>query len=220
MYSGKDVSNPRSLIRQGGGRKRRIPKVIISLLIIVLIGIGWTGYTQLQIAKAGGASTHEPTDVGIVLGAAMWGERPSPGLTERLQLAVELYNQGRFKEIIVTGGKGHQSDPYSEAEGSRNYLVEHGIPPEHIHLENESTSTLENLKFTQPLLAKMNAGDESTVTIITHDFHGTRAREIAEKLGYSYVNVETVSSQVLSPFKYFSRETLAYTKWKWDELWL
>lgn len=202
------------------GRARRwVRNILLSIVVIVLIGAGWLAYTQFQISKAGGASSQEVTDVGIVLGAAMWGERPSPGLAERLERTAELYQEGRFKEIIVTGGKGAPSDPYSEAEGSKRYLESLGVPSEHIHLENESTSTLENLQNAKAILAAMYE-EHSSVTIITHDFHGTRAREIAEKLAYSRINIETVTSRVMNHLWYFSRETLAYTKWKWDELWL
>lgn len=178
----------------------------------------WCLYTQWKIADAGGsARLSGPADVGIVLGASLWGDVPSPGLKERLNLVVQEYEAGRFQEIIVTGGYDTPQSTVSEAEGSKRYLVEQGIPEEHIWLESKSTSTLENLQYAQNIMVEHGW---HTATIMTHTFHGTRAREIAEALDYDAIEIITVKSHVLSPIYHPARETLAYTKWKWDELWL
>ncbi|MCR8842840.1 YdcF family protein [Paenibacillus sp. SC116] len=197
--------------------RKTFKRMMILLATFLLVGCVWFGYTQYKIAQAGGESTGEKTDVGIVLGASMWGANPSPGLRERLDLAVKLYQEGRFEYILVTGGKGGSQDMYSEAEGSKRYLVEQGIPEERVLEEDQSTSTLENLLYSKTILSN-NQWD--SITIITHDFHGTRAREIAESLQYAAIEVETVQSKVLSPIWHPLRESLAYTKWKWDRLWL
>ncbi|TVX94635.1 YdcF family protein [Paenibacillus agilis] len=194
-----------------------LKRIIILLTIFLLLGCVWFGYTQFKIGQAGGVSTGEKTDVGIVLGASMWGANPSPGLRERLDLAVKLYQEGRFGYILVTGGKGGSQDLYSEAEGSKRYLVKQGIPKERVLEEDKSTSTLENLLYSKTIISN-NQWD--SITIITHDFHGTRAREIAETLQYAEIEVETIESKVLSPVWHPLRESLAYTKWKWDRLWL
>lgn len=190
----------------------KIAGVLLSALLL------WCFYTQWRIADAGGSERlSNPADVGIVLGASLWGDVPSPGLKERLNLVVEHYEEGRFEDIIVTGGYDTPESTVSEAEGSKRYLVEQGIPEEHIWLEPNSTSTLENLQFAQDIMQEQGW---QTATIMTHTFHGTRAREIAEALDYEAIEVITVKSRVLSPIYHPIRETLAYTKWKWDELWL
>jgi len=187
------------------------------LALLLILGL-WTAYTQWRISEAGGDQRlAEQADVGIVLGASLWGNEPSPGLKERLNLVVEQYEAGRFEDIIVTGGLDTLQSELTEAEGSKIYLVEQGIPEEHIWLEMTSTSTLENLQNAQTI---MNQHGWQTATIMTHDFHGSRAREIAEALHYEDIEVITTKSKVLSPIYHPIRETLAYTKWKWDELWL
>ncbi|WP_028593638.1 YdcF family protein [Paenibacillus assamensis] len=197
--------------------RKMFRRMVILFAVLLLVGCVWFGYTQFKIAQAGGASTGQKTDVGIVLGASMWGAKPSPGLRERLDLAVKLYQEGRFEYIVATGGKGGSQDLYSEAEGSKRYLVEQGIPQERVLEEDQSTSTLENLLYAKAIVLN-NQWD--SITIVTHDFHGTRAREIAETLQYAAIEVETVNSEVLSPVWHPLRESLAYTKWKWDKLWL
>ncbi|MDK8179745.1 YdcF family protein [Paenibacillus sp. UMB4589-SE434] len=212
------AATPMRSARKNKSRKTvLIRKLVLLVGFLLLLGLLWTGYVLWKITSSSDANSLATSDVGIVLGASLWGDEPSPGLKERLNLVVKLYNEGRFKQIIVTGGKDTPTATYTEAEGSKRYLIAHGIPESVIWLENSSTSTLENLKFAQPIVREHQW---SSVTIVTHDFHGNRAYEIADKLGYEQLHVETVASKVLSTFYHFGRETLAYTKWKWDELWL
>lgn len=157
------------------------------------------------------------TEIGIVLGASLWGDEPSPGLRERLNKALELFKEGRFDYIIVSGGLDRPDANFTEAEGMANYLIDHGVSEDRIVLEGESTSTLENLRFSQRMMKERGW---TSATIVTHDFHGMRALEIAQALRYEQPQIVTVSSEVLSPLWSRGRESLAYTKWKWDELWI
>ena len=43
-------------------------------------------------------------DAAVVLGAAAWGNKPSPVFRERINHALTLYQTGRVKKIIFTGG--------------------------------------------------------------------------------------------------------------------
>ncbi|WP_028546684.1 YdcF family protein [Paenibacillus taiwanensis] len=208
---------PRSTRQNKPKRAGLIRRIVLLIGALLLLGLLWTGYVLWKITGTSDGTPLATSDVGIVLGASLWGDEPSPGLKERLDLMVKLYNEGRFKQVIVTGGKDTPTATYTEAEGSKRYLIAHGIPESVIWLENSSTSTLENLQFAQPIVREHQW---SSVTIVTHNFHGNRAYEIAAKLGYEQLHVETVASKVLSTVYHFGRETLAYTKWKWDELWL
>lgn len=191
--------------------------MIVAAIVVLLLGI-WFAYTQLKIAEGGGpARLDSKADVGIILGSSLWGDVPSPSLKERLNLVLQQYNEGRFDQIIVTGGLDTPQSRYTEAEGSKLYLIEQGIAEDRIWLESKSTSTLENLKFAKSIMTEQNW---SSATIMTHDYHGMRSREIAEALDYESIEVLTIKSKVLSPIWHPIRESLAYTKWKWDELWL
>ncbi len=186
----------------------------------ILIGLIWFGYTQWKIGGGGAASlttSSQPTEVGIVLGASLWKDKVSPALQERLDLSLELHKQGKFEYFIVTGGKDRPDAQLSEAEGMANYLIEHGVEPSRIELEKRATSTLENLKYSQNIMKEKGW---KSATIMTHDFHGARSYEIADALGYDHPELKTTESKVLYLPWHRTRESLAYTKWKWDELWL
>ncbi|WP_240489055.1 YdcF family protein [Cohnella thermotolerans] len=162
---------------------------------------------------AGGALKH--ADVGIVLGASLWRDKPSPGLRERLDHALELYRAGDFDRFLVSGGLDNNGATLTEAEGMRNYLLAQGVPADAVVMETKSHSTCENLKFSQAI---MQHNGWTTAIIVTHQYHGSRAGDIAASLGYSPVQVSVTDSQAMNMAYHRTREVLAYTKWlgqKW-----
>lgn len=70
---------------------------------------------------------------------------------QRLNHALELYRQGYFKEFLLVGGSRPRHH-YSGAQLMRTYLVNKGVPPEKIFLEQKSYDTLTNLSFTEEIL--------------------------------------------------------------------
>ncbi|MFE5317328.1 YdcF family protein [Paenibacillus sp. NPDC056579] len=195
--------------------KRTLARIVIALCCAALL---WIGYLLWLM----GSLTDNPEtkgDVGIVLGAALWGDKPSPGLRERLDKAVELYRTGRIPGLIVSGGAGSAQEigesRLTEAEGMRNYLLEQGIPRDVIWMENQSTDTYENLLFSKSIVQEHHW---RKVVIITHQYHAARALDMAEFLGYEHPAAAPVTSKVLMMSWHKSRETLAWTKWTLDKL--
>ncbi|WP_106767791.1 YdcF family protein [Paenibacillus faecalis] len=196
---------------QGRSWRKRI---LYGLLALFLLGLVWVAYVYFQINRAESTVTVK-ADVGIILGASMWGDQPSPGLRERLEHGLTLYEEGFYDSIIVTGGLDAPGLKYTEAEGMRNYLVEAGVQEDDIFLENEATSTYENLLFSQRI---MKEHGWSSAIIVTHDYHGTRSLEVAETLNYDNPEMALTTSTVLPMAKHKGREILAYTKWTFDRI--
>ncbi len=59
-------------------------------------------------------------------------------------------------------------------------LVDAGVPPAKVILEDQSTTTLENLRFARTILGGY---DCAAVTIVTDGYHGPRAWLVASALG-------------------------------------
>jgi vancomycin permeability regulator SanA len=202
-------------------RKGRVRKRIFRWgLVVISLGIGWMLYVLAQIGSiernpAANSDLSEPAEVGIVLGAALWGDEPSPGLRERLDQSLRDYKAGKFQWFLLTGGLDTVTSNYTEAEGMANYLEQQGVPREKMLLENKATSTYENLKFSQEILEERGF---TSVLIVTHTFHGNRAYEIAQALNYEQPRLSLISSKVLKPLPNTFREILAYTKWKLDQI--
>ncbi|GGF89731.1 YdcF family protein [Paenibacillus abyssi] len=210
--------NTRTRPRRKSKKKKRFRLLRILLRIAAwsaALIIFWCGYLLWHINDFEEPRSISPADTGIVLGAALWNDRPSPGLRERLDHAYRLYEQGKLDHIIVSGGMDYNGSTITEAEGMRNYLIELGVPADKLLLEPLARSTYENLLFSQQMMLEQGW---SSATVITHDFHAARATDIAAFLGIESFTVTGAKSRVLSSVKNESREVLAYTKWKLDKM--
>jgi len=108
-------------------------------------------------------------DVVIVLGAGVNGERVSRPLAHRLDAAINYWNRNPDAYIVVCGGLGNRAT-ISEAEAMARYLIARDIPEEKIILEEQSTSTYENLMFAKEILEE-RFPDGFNAALITNDFH-------------------------------------------------
>ncbi|CAM4285814.1 YdcF family protein [Paenibacillus alkaliterrae] len=197
--------------------KKTRPRLLLFRVAAWLIcaGVFWCGYLLWLI---NGYDTSKPllkADAGIVLGAALWNDVPSPALKERLDFALHLYEVGIVDKLILSGGLGANGSTKTEAAGMRDYLVMKGISADKLLLESDATSTYENLRFSQKIA---NEKKLSKLVVITHDYHAARAKEVAKQLDFEHFQIAATKSKVLNPVYNESREVLAFTKWKLDRL--
>lgn len=209
-----------SISRTRNRRSRWFRPLLWVSSIGLLALLAWCLSLYFVITKFEGTpkpGTPIDADVGIVLGARLWNDKPSPGLRERLDHALGLYRDGTFSHFIVTGGLDSGGATITEAEGMRDYLVGQGVPEASIIMDSLSRSTYENLIFAQEI---MQRHDWSKAIIVTHDYHGSRAADIAKKVGLKPVQVSVTESHVLNMAYHQSREVMAYTKWLVTKLFL
>ena len=123
-------------------------------------------------------------DTVIVHGCALLhGDGVSRILANRLDLALKLYRKSAEKALlVVSGGKG-SDETVSEAAAMRGYLLEKGVPKEHILAEDQSHSTGENLRFTDQLLLERGGGGK--IALVTSNYHMYRCVCIARELSFS-----------------------------------
>lgn len=82
--------------------------------------------------------------------------------------AADLYLQGMAPLLICSGGLGNLTKEYwtePEAEQFARIAREKGVPAEHILVENRSTNTGENIRFTQELLAAKGLDPQSFIVV-------------------------------------------------------
>jgi uncharacterized SAM-binding protein YcdF (DUF218 family) len=120
-----------------------------------------------------------PADAAIVLGAAVFRDRPSPVLRERINHAIWLYENGYVDMIIFTGGVGW-NDARSEAEVARQYALAQGVPAAATLMETTSVSTRENLINAQQIAS---AHHLRSFLLVSTPYHMKRATAIADDLG-------------------------------------
>ena len=140
-----------------------------------------TLYCNIKAAK------HIPSydkDYIIILGSRIRKDGTlTPLLKARVDKAIEFANKQyeKTKKRIVyipSGGKG-KDEIISEAEAIEKYLIEKGIDKKQIIIEDKSTSTTENMKFSKEKIIKKNA----KVSFSTTNYHVFRSGVIAYEQG-------------------------------------
>lgn len=144
----------------------------------VILGILLLGVCSWRISSRFSEEGTPNLDYIIVLGAQVWEDGPSAVLKYRLDAAITYLEKNPDTKCVVSGGQGY-NEPFTEAEGMAKYLVEHGILKERILLEELSTNTVENIRYSQKLLDSTY----ESVGIVTNNFHLYRAVGIAKKQG-------------------------------------
>lgn len=144
-------------------------------------------------------------DYVLILGAKVNGEIPSLSLRYRLESAVDYAIQYPHVKLVLSGGQG-KDEGISEAEAMYRYLKEHEIAENRLVIEDQSTSTYENLQFSQKIIPEV-----SGVTIISSDYHLARARFLAKQLGWESDIVAAKTPESVKA-KVLIRERLALLK--------
>ena len=169
----------------------------------------------------------------IIHGAGLNGPRPTPLLAGRIDKALELWGkQHQHGKFVVSGGQG-ADEVVSEAKAMRDYLLEKDVPLDAILMEDRSTTTWENLKYSVGIInndrtasantasvdASLSSGSfaasttatECTTAVVTSDFHVFRCAEYAHNLGLKADGIGSHTKGWYWPTA-FIREFIAITK--------
>lgn len=148
-------------------------------------------------------------DAIVVLGTAQYNGRPSPALQARLDEALFDYQSGMAPFIVVTGGK-QPGDAFTEAEASRDYLIENGVPEAAILMENEGRDSWQSMRGAAAALRQIGA---ERILIVSDGFHLFRLKVMARDLGFTPI-ARAASDSPIRPnsgteFDYIVRESAA-----------
>jgi uncharacterized SAM-binding protein YcdF (DUF218 family) len=148
------------------------------------------------------------------MGAAQFNGVPSAVLEARLDTTFRVWQDGVAPWIVVTGGK-MPGDNFTEAESSRDYLMELGVPESAILMEDEGRNSADSLAGVVRI-AKRH--DIESVLIVSDGFHLFRSKMIADDLGLSAVGVPADDSPIepwsSTELDYVLREVAAVIAYK------
>lgn len=123
-------------------------------------------------------------DYVIVLGSGLIGDKVPPLLKSRLDKGIEIYSQqlskGNHTKIVVSGGQG-SDEIIPEAVAMKKYPVSQGIPELDILVEDKSTTTYENMKFSKNIMN--NISKNYSCIFVSNNYHVFRASIYARKAG-------------------------------------
>lgn len=153
----------------------------------------------------------------IVLGAGLInGEKVTPLLASRIDAGVKLFEKQKMKKnhepvIILSGGQG-DDEKISEAQAMFNYIEEQGYELGTIYLEDKSTTTKENLQFSEKLIYQNDSIknlNKKNIVIASNNYHILRAGKYANQLGIFARGVGSKTKSYYLPIA-FIREYIAY----------
>lgn len=148
--------------------------IIIAITLVLSINFYVILSTKNQIITLDSIKNNNEYDCILVLGAGIWGDRPSPMLQDRLDEAINLYNEGVAPKIIMSGDNGQEG--YDEVNVMKDYAIEKGIPSEDIFMDHAGFSTYESIYRAKAIFKVKKA------LIVTQEYHLYRALHIANKL--------------------------------------
>lgn len=132
----------------------------------------------------------EPYDAGIVLGGMIDYYNSEMGRPvfghgmDRLLQAVNLYQEGKIRKIIITGGApGLVENEVKEALVLKQFLISIHIPETDMLIESESRNTRENALYTAALLKQNGLDQSNRLLLITSAYHMRRSLACFRKAG-------------------------------------
>lgn len=144
-----------------------------------------------------GRSNASDQQVIIVLGCRVKGDKPSRALLGRADAAYRYLAVNPDAVAILSGGQGKDED-ISEAECIRRILYDRGILNNRLILEDKSTSTDENIRFSLELMKKLGL-DTQNAAIATSEYHQKRAQIICAGYGIAAKAQSSRTMPILLP---------------------
>ena len=190
------------------------PKWLKAIAALILAGVLTFASCLWVVLAEGHSDMRSEPDTMIVLGCMVYEWGPSILLQDRLNTALDYLEDHPDTTVVVSGGQG-ADEHISEAQAMHDYLVEHGFPSEQILLEDQSTSTYENLSVSNHLIAEHGIDVTDDIVVVSNDFHLARVRMLFKRVtggDYHLYTLAAPTSHLPSRIKMYIREPLALIK--------
>jgi uncharacterized SAM-binding protein YcdF (DUF218 family) len=152
------------------------------LLVLSTEAAGYLAIGSLEWAYRPSAHVPLPTDTIVVLSGGMSildeaGKEVQLGTDtlKRCLYAARLYRRAGGCRMVLSGGKVDWTEPGPTfAAAMRDFLVEIGVRPDNLVLEDKSSSTHENAIYSKPLLEQTGSGRIFLVTEASHMYRSEK----------------------------------------------
>lgn len=144
-------------------------------IFLALLAAGFAFFAVLEARVISWARTDDrPAAALVVFGAGVDGRSPSLTLQSRLEAALAYIRDNPDIPIVVSGAQGRGED-ISEARCMADWLIDRGVDPERVWLEEQAVNTRENVRYSMRLLAERGISTRDTIAFCTSDYHLCRA---------------------------------------------
>lgn len=183
------------------------PVIVWGFRICMIIFIGTFIIAETAIIMQRYKKTEDNCDYLLILGCRVRGTEVTKSLRYRLDSALEYLENNENTQIIVSGGQGKGED-ISEAQAMKDYLCEHGVEAARIIMEDKSTDTVQNIRYSAEYISTKTA----KICVVSNDFHLFRAKRIVNAQGLKNVSTIAAPSDEVLFLNYMVREYFGIIK--------
>lgn len=192
--------------------KKKVLRIAIILIILLVLGLatvfGINTFIKTSSKKRflslEEATNLDDVDCILVLGAGVWGDRPTHMLEDRLEYGISLYKMGASGKLLMSGDHGREN--YDEVNVMKNYAVNHGVLSSDVFMDHAGFSTYESIYRARDIF------EAEKIIIVTQEYHLYRALFIADKLGLEAYGVASDPREYVGQKSRNIRELLARVK--------
>jgi SanA protein len=179
--------------------------VILLLSVFVVVSNIWV-VTSTKSRILDTVSELPEKSVALVLGTSnkLVDGSPNPYFIERIQLAADLFRQGKISHFILSGD--NRSKYYNEPIEMRKALIKQGVPDSLITLDFAGLRTLDSIVRSKEIFG------QNKIVIVTQSFHCYRALFISEFYGIDAVTLLTSNPDPHTSLRINIREWFARAK--------
>lgn len=178
-------------------------------------GVVFIVFISYAVAYGRMPSRTAPAGV-VVLGSRLINGKVPPLLRNRLDRALEIYNGTSPRPVLIpSGGQGHDE---SRAEGVAmgEYLLDSGVAPSDLLVEDKARNTEENLQFSARLFA--GSGRSGALVAVTNNYHVLRAALLARSLKLDAEVVGAPTARYYLPSAFLREFVAVLVEHKWLHL--
>lgn len=196
---------------------KKTKRILVAFLYLLILGVTAIFVLNAYISKTTSSKIYRDLSnlpaahTGIILGASVHSSgRLSPVLQDRVDTGLELYRKGKVERLLLSGD--NRSQDYDEVSAMRNYLLDRGVPAEHIYIDPAGLNTYDSMYRSKEIFQVPSA------IVVTQPFHLPRTLFIAQHLGLDYSGFPATPRQYKTELNLLNREKLANVKVMFDML--
>lgn len=194
------------------GRRRPVWRRAAALLLLAALVA--FGVLEAVVLSGGRTQIQGQPEIMVIFGCQVKPDGPSALLRDRLDTALDYLEGHPDLTVVVTGGQG-DDEHVSEAQCMYDYLTGHGVDGERIVLEDRSSNTWQNIRYTLELYQSGALEPSGKFLLVSSDFHLRRIKLLWERAWPGTYTLSTLAapcSHLPSRVQMFFREPLALAK--------
>ncbi len=186
-----------------------VPAILVTAALAALLILRVVTQAQVTSRIYADVNAVPSAPVAIVLGAGLWRDgSPTPALYDRVATAVDLYQAGKVKKLLMTGD--NRFVHYNEPAAMQRLAIQLGVPQQDIVLDYAGRRTYDSCYRAREIFEVRQA------IIVTQRFHLDRALFLCDTMGVSAVGV-AADRRVYPTYRWWElREVLATAAAWWD----